>query len=123
MKSDPNYHGYAHTLDPDDPRVEVYSKQRSVQGFDDSELWNLDETLIKLIYPRLKRFIELYPQTDVVDSTVSPNYPMMLVALEGIEVYYTAIKENTNVWYDKTKQDKIELGLKALAEIFPALWT
>jgi len=33
--------------------------QRLVRGFDDSETWNLDHSLAKLIAPRLRRFKEI----------------------------------------------------------------
>ncbi len=32
--------------------------QRRVRGFDDSELWSLDHTILEFILPRLKRFRE-----------------------------------------------------------------
>ena len=39
-------------------RVEEYKKQRIERGFDDTELWNLDTTILKFVLPRLKRFKE-----------------------------------------------------------------
>lgn len=45
-------------IDEDDNRWEEYTKQRLERGFDDSELWNLDGTIAKFIYPRLKKFVE-----------------------------------------------------------------
>lgn len=35
-----------------------YKKQRLERGFDDTELWNLDSTILKFTLPRLKRFRE-----------------------------------------------------------------
>lgn len=35
-----------------------YKKQRLDRGFDDTELWNLDTTILKFTLPRLKRFRE-----------------------------------------------------------------
>lgn len=32
--------------------------QRRIRGFDDSEVWSLDDTILKFILPRLKRFRE-----------------------------------------------------------------
>ena len=39
-------------------RAEEYKKQRIERGFDDTELWNLDTTILKFVLPRLKRFRE-----------------------------------------------------------------
>ena len=39
-------------------RVEEYRRQRIERGFDDTELWNLDTTILKFVLPRLKRFRE-----------------------------------------------------------------
>ena len=45
-------------VDDTDSRWETFTKQRLERGFDDTELWNLDGTIAKFIYPRLKRFAE-----------------------------------------------------------------
>lgn len=45
-------------IDETDSRWETYTKQRLERGFDSSELWNLDATIAKFIYPRLKVFAE-----------------------------------------------------------------
>ena len=46
------------SLPDTDERREEYKKQRLERGFDDTELWNLDSTIIKFILPRLKAFRE-----------------------------------------------------------------
>lgn len=38
----------------DDERKVLFRQQRIERGFDDSELWNLDYTFIKFMFPRLK---------------------------------------------------------------------
>ena len=43
-------------IDPE--RKEIYKQQRIKRGFDDTELWNLDSTILKFVLPRLKRFKE-----------------------------------------------------------------
>ena len=39
-------------------RVEEYKRQRIERGFDDTECWNLDTTILQFVLPRLKRFRE-----------------------------------------------------------------
>lgn len=56
----------ASTLPEVDERKELYKKQRIERGFDDTELWNLDSTILKFVLPRLKAFKECtcgYPGT------------------------------------------------------------
>ena len=45
-------------LSEDDERKELFKKQRLERGFDETELWNLDTTILKFILPRLKAFKE-----------------------------------------------------------------
>lgn len=40
-------------------RLKRYQTQRIEQGFDDSELIDLDLTIVKLVLPRIKRFLEI----------------------------------------------------------------
>jgi hypothetical protein len=46
----------ARKLKDDDERLETFKRQRIERGFDDTELWNLDTTLLKFLLPRLKEF-------------------------------------------------------------------
>lgn len=42
-----------------DVKSEVYYwYQRQTRGFDDTEIWNLDSSIIKFVYPRLKYFVK-----------------------------------------------------------------
>ncbi len=45
--------------DKDERQVE-WQKQRIERGFDDTELWNLDYTMMKFMYPRIKAFRETF---------------------------------------------------------------
>lgn len=60
-------------VDNDTPteQKEEFRKQRVERGFDDSELWNLDMTIINFIYPRIKEFRE-----------IKYGYPGMLSSME-----------------------------------------
>lgn len=46
--------------------------QRRTRGFDDRELWSLDFTIAKFIYPRMKAFSEIKNGTPVISSKESP---------------------------------------------------
>ena len=47
------------TITETDNRWNDFTRQRLERGFDSSELWNLDGTISKFIYPRLKAFYEV----------------------------------------------------------------
>lgn len=53
-----NY-GSSKTMNPADPRHELWDKERAERGFDDTETWNIDLTIAKFLAPRLERFKEI----------------------------------------------------------------
>ena len=58
-------------LDEDDERLPLYRKQREERGWDDTELWGLDITIIKFAIPRIKRLMEIqhgWPGTEEVPT-------------------------------------------------------
>lgn len=59
LKADKNYHGYAEAMEDcySDAQKLFYILQKKINGCDLTETWNLDYTLAKLIYPRLKLFL------------------------------------------------------------------
>jgi hypothetical protein len=48
----------AHEISPDDSRQERWAAERAERGFDETELWNLDNTIAKFVLPRLVAFGE-----------------------------------------------------------------
>lgn len=48
-------------LDKNDERYEGWKNDRLERGFDDTELWNLDHTILRFIQPRLKAFAKGAP--------------------------------------------------------------
>lgn len=45
---------------PEDNRQKIWKKQYNERGFDNTQLWNLDYTIIQFITPRLKEFKKNY---------------------------------------------------------------
>lgn len=54
--------------DTKDSRAEKWKKEREIYGFDDRDTWNLDNTMLELLYERLKMFKE---SSGIVDHTVN----------------------------------------------------
>lgn len=55
----------------DDKRQDRWKKQRETYGFDDRDTWNLDITMVELLYERLRMFEEVAPTTNL--ETIIPT--------------------------------------------------
>ena len=55
-------------MEPKDKRWHKMKEQRLEYGFDDSETWSLDATLVHFMYPRLKRYLEIANDVIVIDD-------------------------------------------------------
>ena len=138
MKKPLNYFGFAfEPLDkhdkakPKKERQKILNRRKSLQkelkknGFDRSELWNLDSTMVAFIYPRLKAYVESFP---FVKTGKHSMYPDCLKALKAFELMYKAdIEENHEIWCeilsDKTVMGKqVKEGLEVFGKIFRGLW-
>lgn len=115
-----NYYGHAFELSKDDERLEKFKQQRKDWGFDDTETWNLNTTIIKFALPRLKRFKE-----------ITFAYP---AEFKDMEEWYKTLDKMINafqVWLDdeywfKENQDtlgkQVEEGFELFHKYFNALW-
>ena len=68
-------------------RKKTYKEQRLERGFDDTELWNLDSTILKFVLPRLKRFKECtcgYPGNFSSQEEWLECIQKMIDSIEGI---------------------------------------
>lgn len=101
--------GYGCEIKDDDKRIPIFQKQFEERGFDDTELWNLDQTIIQFIYPRLKAFHEGY--TCIPDQTAK--------MLKAFELMYEDIDKTI---FDEQRDAIINEGLQEFATWFRALW-
>jgi hypothetical protein len=106
--------------DQGDNREDIFSKQRRERGFDNSELWSLDATIAKFIYPRIKQFRK---------TTV--GYPGGFESMEEWDAILAKIErafflvsqeENYSILCGKIA-DEIEEGLNLFSEYFLNLWS
>lgn len=92
-------------------RAEEYKRQRIERGFDDTECWNLDTTILKFVLPRLKRFRECtigYP----------PEFKTLEEWQECLEKMITSIEKIIN---DDNKGVDYE-GFELFKKYFFNLW-
>lgn len=106
-------------VDETDDRWEKYTQQRLDRGFDDSETWNLDATISKFIYPRLKTFID-----DTIKLQCHPGniefdtwLDILKKMLKGFEIL-SQDSERTD-----DEEQIIETSLDLFKEYFHCLWT
>jgi hypothetical protein len=71
-------------IEKDSKRWNKFKKQRLKSGFDDSELWSLDSTIIDFILPRLKRYLKVAPKTIILEDEFRKNIEAII---KGFEVY------------------------------------
>lgn len=109
-------YSHAHILSEDNIRIEKYKEQFKERGFDDTELWSLDITISKFIYPRLVRFREtLY------------GHPCNLSQKKWEEILDKMIEafgymsQNETI-FDEDKLKIINDGLKLFRKYFRHLW-
>ena len=100
-------------ISPDDEREGKFSIQRKTVGFDDSETWSLDRTIISFILPRLKRFKEIH--SGFPSNLTSKEWDKILdEMIEGFEL----IHESFYIINKDTKKLKIEKSLDLFHEYF-----
>ncbi len=96
----------------------LYWWQRRTRGWDDSDLWNLDYSLAKLILPRLKKFGQSpwgIPG-DLTEEEWNANIQAMIKSFEIIA--------SDNYWDHTPEQNaEIQRGLDLFAKWYMALWT
>ena len=116
MKKPKLYTGFAFSKGMKKKRKKVFQKQLKKNGFDDTELWNLDGTIMEFLIPRLKRFRKIlhgYPS----QLTEEKWDKVLKQMIKGFEEY------QKDDMLDKTRdQKKIDKAFKLFTEYFVHLW-
>ena len=89
--------------------------QRLTRGFDNRELWNLDDTIVNFILPRLKEF-----------KKINSEYPGCLTEQEWNEILDKIINSfqllKKNEWINEKEDEKINEGLLLFIKHLRDLW-
>jgi len=119
---DPKYSGIPNInfslLDKNDEREKMFQKQRIERGFDDSELWSLNDTIAKFIIPRLKRFKKInccYPY-NIAEDKWNKQLSKIIMALELI------IRDNGSWNFTKEETKNVDKGMNLFRKVFFNLW-
>jgi hypothetical protein len=107
-------------ISQDDGRQELWKQQRETRGFDDTELWNLDTTIAKFIYPRLIAYKAMgqnsYPgKLESVEqwNKVLDKMIFSFHFLSGDEKFQS---------FEEDEWTNVDEGLALFAEHFGSLW-
>lgn len=100
----------------DDPRQSIWKEQRLDYGFDDTELWNLDNTLAKFIYPRLVRF--RYITGNRPSSLSEEEWDTILSKM----IYSFGTLQGERVYFNEEEKEKINEGLELFSKYYFDLW-
>lgn len=114
-----SYYGHALTLPDDDKRKKRYRKQRKKRGFDDTETWSLDLTIVKFVLPRLKRFYEV--ADDVIEIDYHEGFREAIEEMiEGFEIMVGP--DYCCLHPDSEEYNKVENAWDKLSEYHALLW-
>lgn len=105
--------GFLPKLDTADPLYKKLSKQKDKKGFDDSEIWLLNETMALLLIPRLKRFIKInrtHPENLTLDEF---NFKLCFI-LKSFEDFYLYEENQKSIFY----KDNLKKSLVMLTDIW-----
>ena len=92
----------------------VYYWQRLTRGWDDSELWNLDNTISEFVLPRLKRF-KAY-------QDCHPSYMTEEEWDQNLDKMILAFENNLEDFPTKEQDKQAEEGLALFAKYYVHLW-
>lgn len=98
----------------DAKREKKFALQRKKRGFDDSETWNLDDTFVLFIVPRLEAFKEIV--------NCYPNGLTMRKWKSIIQQMIDGFKEYENRDYCGDLPEKVDKSLILFAQYFTSLW-
>lgn len=101
---------------PTDERNALWEKQQEEYGFDERDTWNLDHTMLELLYERIKMFIE-------VSETM--NHDLNKVTVDGEELPFPEVVDNLLELCETVirNNNTFEIDFDEQAEIEKKIWS
>ena len=112
------------TLEPNDPE---FTKQRIENGFDESETWNLERTVVMFITPRLRMLADRIVNKREFPGGYYKCYEDwekdLLFVLNNFEEMIEVAKKSdfTDIW-DEENADNYRKAMELFGKILPHLW-
>lgn len=109
-------YGLSDDCPENDARHAEWYQERTEQGFDSTEMWNLDGTISRFILPRLKYF-----RDNIVPGVEKdPVYHEQLN--DAIAMFELVGAGENNIYPRSPSWNKYQKGMKAFQDIFLSLW-
>ena len=112
---------FSFELSKDDDRRELFKKQRLERGFDDTELWNLDITIARFIYPRLKAYVDLHKE--MYSNLDSFNKESEKELDKMVKAFKTYLDGDSKAFLTKKEEKTVSKGFRLFIKHFRHLWT
>lgn len=112
------------TLEPDDPK---FIEQRKQNGFDESETWNLERTVVMFVTPRLRMLADRIVKNEEFPSNYYKCYKDwendLLFVLNNFEEMVEVAKKGdfTDIW-DEENANNYRKAMELFGKILPHLW-
>lgn len=112
------------TLEPNDPE---FVKQRIENGFDESETWNLERTVVMFVTPRLRMLADRIIGNHEFPGGYYKCYEDwekdLLFVLNNFEEMIEVAKKSdfTGIW-DEENADNYRKAMELFGKILPHLW-
>jgi hypothetical protein len=107
-----NTFSYSRILKRKDKRRAEYRQQRKERGFDNSELWSLDHTIIRFTLPRLKIF-----------RNYTQGYPPNFNSFEEWQVTIDKMIDGMEKYILDTSDEEAVEGIDLFLKYFRHLWS
>ena len=105
----------------DDERQEYWKKEQKKYGFDERQTWNLNQTIICFLYPRLKMY-QKYNYGYPCNLTSEKWENIIQEMIDGFEAHLKFKDEDWTLEKDQEVHQKTQKSFDLLAKYWDDLW-
>lgn len=112
------------SLEKDEHRRKIFEEEQEEYGFASNELWNLDRTMMYLLYERLTMYVEKgYDSTDDTTCVVNGQEEKLSYWVEKIIELCESVFKNDKILYDNDESYEKQYAIWTIwREIYPVMW-
>lgn len=112
------------SLEKDEHRRKIFEEEKEEYGFASNELWNLDRTMMYLLYERLTMYVEKgYDSTDDTTCVVNGQEEKLSYWVRRIIELCESVFKNDKILYDNDESYEKQYAIWTIwREIYPVMW-
>lgn len=112
------------SLEKDEHRRKIFEEEQEEYGFASNELWNLDRTMMYLLYERLTMYVEKgYDSTDDTTCVVNGQEEKLSYWVRRIIELCESVFKNDKILYDNDESYEKQYAIWTIwREIYPVMW-